>query len=236
MSLSQTVTNVVDEVIHKFIQQLASKYDLDQSELLAEWEGNSSASETKMKSPPEKSSIMDIPSVDDNIDHVKLLKYKKPELQALCRQRGIKCSGTKNQLISYLLGKEQPLSPKKSEPTKKKASVSATATATATPVLKKLTSQIPTVAIRRNQFGNHEHPETSFVFDKKTRKVIGKQNDDGSIGDLSSEDIETCKKMKFQYVLPGNLDKKAQLEDIHVEELDDDEEEVLESDVEEEEE
>ena len=237
MSLSQTVTKAVDGVIHVFIQQLANKYDFDPSELLAEWEGNSSASKTKKKSSTKKSSITDIPSVDD-IDPNELLKYKKPELQALCRQRGLKCTGTKAQLVGYLLGKE-PTSAKKSAPKKK---VTPKKKAASTPVAKKLTSRVPTVAIRRNQFGNHEHPETSFVFDKKTEKVIGKQNDDGSIADLTSADLETCKQMKFQYVLPDNLDKKSKLDDVKVEELevDDDEEEkdeeVLESDGEEEEE
>ena len=51
----------------------------------------------------------------------------------------------------------------------------------------------PTISIRRNQFGNHAHPETGLIFDIKTKKVIGKQNDDGSIEELTAKDIAFCK-------------------------------------------
>ena len=85
-------------------------------------------------------------------------------------------------------------------------------------------TNIPTIAIRKNQFGNHEDPNTSFVFDRKTKKVIGKQNDDGTIQDLSKEDINICNKNKYEYILPFNLDKQSKLDDEKVEELDDDEE------------
>lgn len=241
MSLSQSVTKAVDEVIHIFMQQIANKYDLDPSELLAEWEGGSPEKEVGKKvvkkASPKKSSVTDIPSASDDIDQDALLKQKKPELQALCRQRGVKCTGTKAELIGYLLGKESSATPKKAVAVAKKASAKKTKAKVAeTPVAKKLTAKVPTVAIRRNQFNNHEHPESSLIFDKKSKKVIGKQNDDGTIEDLTSEDIDLCHQYKFEYTLPDNLDKKARLEDVQVDELDelDDEEEdeVLESDVE----
>ena len=37
MSLNQSVTKAVNEVINNFIQKIASKYDLDPAEILAEW-------------------------------------------------------------------------------------------------------------------------------------------------------------------------------------------------------
>lgn len=228
MTLSETVTKAVDEVIHTFIQQIANKYDLDSNELLAVWEGGSSGKKVVRKTSSKKSSITDIPNVDDDIDPNDLLNYKKPELQALCRQKGVKCTGTKAQLVGYLLGKE-PTSATPKKAAKKKAS--AKKKTTTTPVAKKLTSKVPTVAIRRNQFGNHEHPETSLVFDKKTKKAIGKQNDDGTVDDLTPEDIDVCNQYKFEYTLPDNLDKKTKLDDVQVDELDeeleDDEEEFL---------
>jgi hypothetical protein len=224
MSLNQTVTKAVNEVINNFIQQISSKYDLDPNDLLQMWDCNSILT----KVVPKKSVVADIPS---DIDENALLQYKKPEIQALCRQRGLKCTGTKEQLIALLLSKDgssamkKEVVSKKSEPIKKVSS---------TPVAQKLVSSIPTVAIRRNQHGNHEHPETSFVFDKKTKKAIGKQNEDGTIDDLTSEDIDICNQWKFQYVLPDNLDKKTKLNDVKVDELDYEDEEVLESDEEEE--
>ena len=231
MSLNQTVTKAVNEVINNFIQQISSKYDLDPNDLLQMWDCNSILT----KVVPKNSVVTDIPSASDNIDENSLLQYKKPEIQAICRQRGLKCTGTKEQLVALLLSKDgssgklpvkKEVAVKKAEPVKKTH---------LTPVAQKLVSSIPSVAIRRNQHGNHEHPETSFVFDKKTKKAIGKQNEDGTINDLTSEDIDICNQWKFQYFLPDNLDKKTKLNDVKVDELDYEDEEVLESDEEEEE-
>ena len=224
MSLNQTVTKAVNEVINNFIQQISSKYDLDPNDLLQMWDCNSNLTKVVQK----KSVVTDIPS---DIDENALLQYKKPEIQAICRQRGLKCTGTKEQLIALLLSKDTKLPVKKEVVSKKAEPIKKVPS---TPVAQKLVSSIPTVAIRRNQHGNHEHPETSFVFDKKTKKAIGKQNEDGTIEDLTSEDIDICNQWKFQYVLPNNLDKKTNLNDVKVDELDyEDEEEVLESDEEE---
>ena len=221
MSLNQTVTKAVNEVINNFIQQISSKYDLDPNDLLQMWDCNSNLTKVVQK----KSVVTDIPSENA------LLQYKKPEIQAICRQRGLKCTGTKEQLIALLLSKDTKLPVKKEVVSKKAEPIKKVPS---TPVAQKLVSSIPTVAIRRNQHGNHEHPETSFVFDKKTKKAIGKQNEDGTIEDLTSEDIDICNQWKFQYVLPNNLDKKTNLNDVKVDELDyEDEEEVLESDEEE---
>jgi hypothetical protein len=222
MSLNQSVVKAVNEVVNNFIQKIASKYNLDPAEILAEWNGTS----------VKKSSDVDVVNTGgDTMDEATLSQYKKPELQALCRQKALKCTGTKEQLISYLLGKEggsssKPPVAKKETPAKKVEDTKNIST----PVAKKLLSSIPTVAIRRNQHGNHEHPDTSLVFDKKTKKAIGKQNDDGTIDDLTPEDIDICNQWKFQYVLPDNLDKKTELKDVKVDELDYEEDEVLESD------
>lgn len=220
MPFNQSLTKAVDEIIYSFVQQVADKHNLDPNELITMWNGESSGKTN--------SSVTTIQSTDD-MDTQDVWKLKKPELQALCRKKGVKCSGTKEQLISYLLGKESP-SPKKSSPKKKKVESKVVET---TPIAKKLTAKVPTVAIRRNQFGNHEHPETSLVFDKKTKKVIGKQNDDGSVDDLTKADIDICNQYKFEYTNPDNLEKKTKLEDEKVEgleeEFEEEEDEIVES-------
>lgn len=230
MSLGQSVTKAINDIIHSFIQQLADKYNLNPNELLNEWEGNYSSK----KLTPKKLSITDIPKQTDEINTNDLLNYKKPELQALCRQRGIKCSGTKAQLVGFLLGKNIPSEEKKENNNSKKV----ISKVSSTPVATKLTSNIKPAAIRINQYGNYEHPETSLVFDKKTKNVIGKQSDDGKIKELTVEDIDTCKQMKFDYVIPNNLDNNKN-KDEYVEELDEiieDEDEDEELEVEDEEE
>jgi hypothetical protein len=225
MSLNQTVAKALNEAVNNFIRQIAIKYNLDQNELMSEWDGTTTS---KIKAPIKKSSTPDISSnTDDNMNEATLSQYKKVDLQALCRQKALKCTGTKEQLIGYLLGKDSSTSPPKKEAPVKKVIEEKSIS---TPVAKKLTSSIPTVAIRRNQHGNHEHPDTSLVFDKKTKKAIGKQNQDGTIDDLTPEDIDICNQWKFQYVLPSNLDKKMALNDVKVDELDCEDDEVLESD------
>ena len=200
---------MVDTAILSFVEKIAQKYNLDSLELLDEWNKNMHTSSKITK----KTSVVEIPSKNDHMDSDDLLKYKKPELQALCRQKGVKCSGTKSQLVGYLLGKEPVLSGKKVASSKKKVPPKKN-----TPVAKKLISQVASVAIRRNQYDNHEHPETSLVFDKKTGMVIGKQNDSGSVDELTTDDIEVCKQMKFKYTMPGNLDKD-ELGEVNIEEL-----------------
>ena len=76
------------------------------------------------------------------------------------------------------------------------------------------------------------HEETSLVFNNKTQKVYGKQNPDGTVSDLTPEDINLCNKYKFSYYIPDNLDKKSNMKDVELKELDDEDE--LEEEVEEE--
>lgn len=255
MSLSNTVSKAIDDIIHTFISNIAKKYNLDPNDLLNDWEGKSSTNKV--------SSIVSELSSDSDVSYEELLKYKKPELQALCRKRGVKCTGTKEELITILVGKKvtsaeesndssesgeldtksKTVSKKVTKESKETSKESTKATKTdlakatpkvlTAPVLKSLTTQIPTIAIRRNQFGNHEHPETSFIFDKKTKKVIGKQNSNGKIDDLTSADIETCKKMKFEFTIPKNLGSKSA--DAKINELEEDEDEEFDEELEEDE-
>jgi hypothetical protein len=168
-----------------------------------------------------------------------MTKSTVAELKAICKQRNLKVSGTKNDLIARLMGKEEP-SPKnkpesKSSESKSSESKPKTETKTAkvekaqakvleTPVAKKLTANIPQVLITRNSFGRYEHAETGLVFDSASRVVIGKQLPDGTLDHLTEDDIDMCNAFKFQYELPTNLDHKAKLNDVVVKELEEDEE------------
>jgi len=212
MSLSETVIKAIDDVIHNYIHTIAMKYDIDPNDLLAEWEGTSVKPAKKVNST--------IPTISSDVVDIKydeLLKYKKTDLQDLCRKKGVKCSGTKDELVNLLLGNNTSSVEAKVKTSKEieKAPV----------VLIQLQSKIPNISIRRNQHGNHEHAETSFIFDKKTKKVIGKQNKNGTIDSLTKNDIEICNKMKFTFELPTNLDKKSDFGHIKVDELDEEFEE-----------
>lgn len=214
MSLSQAVTKVVDEVVQTYISRIAEQYNLDRNELVSLWSKNT---DIKYSKPSTSSS-----------GNSQLFNLKKAELIELCKAKGIKHTGTVPVLIARLSGGEEE------QTSVCKKSVAKKQVVTSAPVIKKLVAKIPTVPIRRNQFGNFEHAETSFIFNSKTQKVIGKQNDDGTIEELTPEDINICNKYKFTYELPENLDKKTNLEDVQVEELEEEEEEDEEEEDEEE--
>lgn len=214
MSLKQTLDNTIAKTINDYTQLIAKTYNLDATKLLELWNNGSTVAASEEKSE-EKS---------DELDPVYLLKCKKPELQALCKQRGVRSTGTKAQLIGYLQGKKPESSSKKSTASSRKSSTKKSSTKKKPAIVKNIMKTVPVIAIRKNQFGNHEHPETHLVFDKKLKKVVGVQQDDGAITPLTKSDIDMCNKFKFEYVMPDNLDN-GKLDDEKVEELDDEEEE-----------
>jgi hypothetical protein len=222
MSLNQTLTETIDEVIQTFITKVSTKYNIDNNELKNIWDGDTILSK-KVTTPatPDK--------VDSNmkeIDHEVLLKCNKAELVAMCKTHGHKCSGTKSSLMNRLLGKNENESPKT---VIKKTKSSQQAAVKATPVVKKLTANIPNILIRRNQYNNYEHPESGLIFNNDSKIVIGKQNDDGSIDTLTEEDIDQCNAFKFKFEIPVDLDSKSTLLDVKIDELEEeDEEEELE--------
>jgi hypothetical protein len=206
-----SVSKVLRDVVNEYIDEVAEKFSLDKAQLLEMWSAkNSSVGETN--------------SLSSEDDVAKLNALKKAELISLCKQKGLKCTGNKEELISYIIGNVQPkqnlkTSSKKDtkSPPKKKIQKD-----DIKPIIKKLVANIPVISIHKNQFGNFEHAETGLVLNK-SHKVVGKQNSNGTIDDLTSDDINICNKYKFSFVVPSNLDKKLTLDNIHVEELDDEE-------------
>ena len=221
MSLKQTLEKTIENAIDKYAKVIADTYNLDKKKLLALWDDSEKSSvQTSVQTSEEKF---------EELDPVYLIKCKKPELKALCKMRGVRCTGTKAQLIGYLQGKVHVSTPKKAKKDSKKEAKKEAK------VVKKLNKKIPIIAIRKNKHGNHEHPETRLVFDNKLKKVIGVQQDDGGIAPLTVEDIDLCNKFKFSFALPENLDSNK-LDDETVDELEDEElDEVEEEELEEEE-
>ncbi len=92
--------------------------------------------------------------------------------------------------------------------------------------------------IAKNRFGNYTHSSTGLVFRSAKEKVVyGKQDDKGDIHDLTEDDIQMCKKYKFQVVKDTKFkvkeDKKE--EEDEVEEGKEKEEDDIEEEKEEEE-
>jgi hypothetical protein len=228
MSLSLNITKTIDEVVQVFISTVSGKYNLDINELQSMW----NLDHEKMINSKQSSKVVESkPSVSEKkaIDPVALLKCNKEELVGLCKSYGYKCSGTKTVLIGRLLGKEDndeksSKSTKKNTDTKKVESKKVeTKKVESTNVAKKLTANIPNILIRRNKYNNYEHTETGLIFDNTTKIVIGKQNINGSVDDLTEVDIDKCNAFKFKFKIPINLDGKSTLVDVDVDELNDEE-------------
>jgi hypothetical protein len=157
------------------------------------------------------------------------LKCSKVELAALCKHHNKKFTSKskKEDLLALLQQKSVveskiAIDAKKPIEAKKHIENGKKSTQQIPTVIKNITSTIQPIPIRKNCHGNLEHSETKLVFDKNTKKVFGKQEDDGTVSDLCDNDIQTCKKFKFAYDIPQNLDKKNTLEKVKLKELEED--------------
>ena len=244
MAFREAFISQLDKSIKTFVDSVAEKHGLDPDELYALW-NTLPVTESK---PKPKNPVL---TTTDDITMERLVKAPKPELAGMCKAHGLKCTGKKDELVDRLkelvkgsspavaktvstekVKTATKTAPAKSAPAKPKISAESKTSSASMEIIKKLTSSVPNMAIRKNAFGNYEHPETSLVFEKDTRKVIGKQLDNGKIAPLSDEDIEQCKKFKFTYEIPDNLDKNNT--NVKIAELDEENEEteiVVEEDV-----
>ena len=102
MSLKQSLDNSITKVINHFIDLISLKYNLDKEQLLVDWTSQSDEATT-----PKTVSSKSVSS-KSVLDPEYLLKCKKPELKNLCKQRGLRSTGTKAQLIFLPTGKRTP--------------------------------------------------------------------------------------------------------------------------------
>jgi hypothetical protein len=186
--------SVVDNIVETFLQTVSEKYNIDKNELRILFQNgcikNNNNAEVKYSG--------------------ELTKLSKNELITHCKARGLKTTGTKNDLIDRLTGGTNSVenTSNDKEKVKGKAKVKENAKPkeqVAPTIIKNVQSTIQTIQISKNSFGNFEHSDTKFVFDRHSQEVIGKQKEDGSVSPLTDEDIDECNKYKFKYVIPKNL-------------------------------
>jgi len=208
MSLKENAFSGLNSVIFTFINLISQKYNINSNELKSLWEGESNV---VIASPVVVASSSPASKELENLTKTQLIE--------MCKTKNLKVSGTKNELITRIL---------ESESIRTSPVVQTTTTAVVRPpqqsptIIKKLVDKIPKLEIKRNSDGYYVHEETSFVFDIKSQKVYGKLGKDNKIEELSADDIDICNKYKFSYILPNNLDKKINILDVKVDELDDD--------------
>jgi hypothetical protein len=69
------------------------------------------------------------------------------------------------------------------------------------------------IRVERNSFGNYQCLDEkikNFLIDPVSLEMIGIQNEDGKISDLSKSDIELCKELGYLFRLPLNLSEKKE--------------------------
>ena len=228
MSWKKGVVDVVQQYLEQYISKVSEKYGVDRKELLDL--ADMDPQEVPQGAPRKVQPTPSISTVSSEITPETIAKSSVVELKAMCKTKGLKSTGKKEELVSRLLEslggkptevKQVTQTTLKAPPIKK-----APTTAPSTKIAQKITAAIPAIPIRRNAFGNFEHFATKLVLvgvNEKTSKVVGKQKDDGTVAPLTEEDIELCKQYKFNYEIPENLDSDKGLKNVKIEGLDEEE-------------
>lgn len=220
MSFSELLNKAVQSVVVSFIDVVSSEYSIPKDDLLNLFNGDSKVS-AKSKTKVQPSTELDKGIVVAKSElklqpSAELNKLNKNELIAHCKAKGLKTTGTKQELIDRLTnGASTPVAVPEKKVQKKSSEP---------PVITKVQNTIQTVQIKKNSFGNFEHSESGLVFDKVSQKVIGKQNASGKVDSLTDEDIEVCNKYKFSYQVPENLNVGVK-NSVAIEGLDEEEDE-----------
>jgi hypothetical protein len=106
----------------------------------------------------------------------------KADLLVECKARGLSTKGTKQDLLRRLSGKKD--------------------------LYTRLLDTRPVLLVHKNSWGQYEHRETGFVFDREGDYVIGRR-DRGSCSSamrpLCGKDIETCITYGLRYRVPPDL-------------------------------
>jgi hypothetical protein len=227
-----------DGMVRDFCRVLSEKYELKEDEVLSVWTGtvNQSAPVKSSSTAPTSSSASTSADVDADteITKEKIMSATKDMLAAMCKKKGLKQSGKKEELFKRLV---DSLSSSTTESTSVKKPVVSASKKEDAPIIKSIKERTAELAIRKNKFGNFEHVPTGLIFNTD-KMVYGKQLADGTVLELTSIDIDTCNKYKFPFKMPENLNtSNKNMDDVKIEEMEEEllDEEDIEEDVEEEE-
>jgi hypothetical protein len=128
-------------------------------------------------------------------------KLTVDKLKEMCRGKGLKVSGKKDELLHRL---ENPTAAEsKAGTTRKKKSLFKPRDVSK--IIEKLRGNVSSLSVRKNSQGHYVHLESGLVFDPRSQKVIGKWKDD-QVKWLTKHDVEMCIKLGVMYELPENLD------------------------------
>lgn len=242
-SLSKSLYSVVSSAIEQFAQVISENCELSKDDILNLWnekasselkvEKKSKSSQPREKKVAQKSeSSSSSSSVSESQTCTYVFKKGKNN-GSTCTSKVFENSEfcKKHKGKDGEGGDEKPEKAEK-KPTKTKAKKDTKEKDS--PVISKIKESTPSLVIRRNKHGNYEHIETGLVLDKDTKEVFGRQTESGVVN-LTSDDIEQCKKYNFKYKIPETIQKSRDDDNAEDEEEEEDVEEEEEEDVEEEE-
>jgi SAP domain len=150
-------------------------------------------------------------------------KMTKVQLSELCKERGLKVSGIKSELVARLTATNSnsttnsttsSVAPK-AKSSKKKTEPTVEDNKKALKVMKenaKIAAEKPSVvSLKRYENGLFLHEETGFVLNEN-HVVFGKlPKVNGIFTELDRNDIEQCNKFKLEYELPENLGENPEM-------------------------
>ena len=99
MSFSQAANKAMNEVVLQFLKSASQKFNVNENELVQLWNGESV--NTTLSTSSETSSSIPASTIAPSSE---LSKLGKNELVAHCKTRGLKSTGTKQELIDRLTG------------------------------------------------------------------------------------------------------------------------------------
>lgn len=137
------------------------------------------------------------------VDEIPSMKMTVDKLKALCRDKGLKVSGKKEELLNRIQHPDNP--EHKGGKTGGKKKNTRFKGCDASKIIDKLQGPASKLAIRKNAEGQYVHIDTGLVFHPQSQKVVGRWVD-GKVRFLLVEDIELCKKLKVNFEIPENLD------------------------------
>ena len=147
MSYFENINKSIDKEVISLLKNISAKYSIDEKEILEMWtnkEISSSTLTSSSKNTPNENA---------------LLKLSRNELVEICKGKGLKFGGTKNDLVSRISDLEK----NKTNLFKNKEEK--------TNIVNKLVEKIPVIEIKKNKFGRFEHFESSLLYDNISKKI-----------------------------------------------------------------
>jgi hypothetical protein len=189
----------IKSVFEQFFTVIAEKYELDREKVKKACLTSHKKQEVRLT----KENVNLVEQAKEFLSKENLAgKLTVDKLKEMCRVKGLKLNGKKEDLIRRL---ENPniAANKAGNISRKKKSLFKPADLSK--IVEKLRGPISKLAVRKNAQGFYVHHETNLVFDPSSHKAIGKWKDD-QVKWLTKQDVETCIKLGVLYELPENLD------------------------------